>query len=199
MQLHKYTNNYSNSNQSRRISNLSSSFKKVTGVSGVVSNSDMRFSDGGCMGHLADASAICNQGGSVVHATVCSGRNNDPQNDFLPLTVDYRSRAYAFGRIPVGFNRRERHGGEEEILVARIIDRAIRPLFPKGYVSEVQVTVTAHASDGINDPSIAAVNAASMALMLSKQPWNGPIGCVKIGTAWIAITNCCGYDIDVGY
>jgi polyribonucleotide nucleotidyltransferase len=97
------------------------------------------------------------------------------------LTVDYRSRSYAFGRIPQLNTRRERHGTDDEILVARIIDRAVRPLFPKGYVNEVQITVTTHAADGIHDPTIAAVNAASLALMKSRQPWNGPIGCVRVG------------------
>ena len=145
------------------------------------SNSKLEFAPGNYLGHLADASAICSHGGSVLHATVCSARNADPTDDFLPLTVDYRSRAYAFGRIPQSVNRRERHGTDDEILVARVIDRAIRPLFPAGYVSDVQVTVTTHAADGIHDPTIAAVNAASCALLLSRQPWKGPIGCVRIG------------------
>ena len=67
-----------------------------------------------------------------MHATVCSNRNPSPTDDFLPLTVDYRSRAYAFGRIPLSANRRERHGADDEVLVARVIDRAVRPLFPPG-------------------------------------------------------------------
>lgn len=168
-------------NKGRAVSSLSPSFAKVLGKIGVVKSSRLTFAEGGGMGHLSEASSICSQGGSVVHATVNSAWNSDPKDNFLPLTVDYRSRAYAFGRIPLSINRRERHGSDEEILVARVIDRAIRPLFPSGYVNEVQVTVTAHAADGVNDPSIAAVNATSMALMLSRQPWNGPIGCVRIG------------------
>lgn len=130
----------------RELSNLPSSFERILGTTSSVANSELSFYDGGAMGHLAEASAVCSQGGSVVHATVCSARNSKPEDDFLPLTVDYRSRSYAFGRIPKSPNRRERHGSDEEILVARIIDRAIRPLFPKGYVNEVQVTVTAHAA-----------------------------------------------------
>jgi 3' exoribonuclease family, domain 1 len=125
---------------------VSPSFQKVLGASSAVPNSKLVFYDGGSMGHLAESSAVCSQGGSLVHATVCSARNTDPQDDSLPLSVDYRSRAYAFGRIPKSVNKRERHGTDEETLVARFVDRAIRPLFPKGYVNEVQVTVTAHAT-----------------------------------------------------
>lgn len=125
---------------------VSPSFQKVLGASSAVPNSKLVFYDGGSMGHLAEASAVCSQGGSLVHATVCSARNTNPEDDSLPLSVDYRSRAYAFGRIGTQSNRRERHGTDEEILVGRFVDRAIRPLFPKGYVNEVQVTVTAHAA-----------------------------------------------------
>jgi polyribonucleotide nucleotidyltransferase len=159
-----------------------SSFEAISGRHNEsVKQTTLSFYSKGVIGHLAEASAVCANGGSVVHATVCSARTASPTDDFLPLTVDYRSRAYAFGRMPQSNGRRERHGTDDEILVARIIDRAIRPLFPKGYVHEVQLTVTAHAADGINDPTIAAVNAASFTLMKSKQPWNGPIGCVRVG------------------
>ena len=130
----------------RSLSGIPPSFLTVLGASSAVPSSELVFHDGGAMGHLAEASAVCSQGGSVVHATVCSSRNSNPTDDFLPLTVDYRSRAYAFGKIPKSSNKRERHGSDEEILVARVIDRAIRPLFPKGYVNEVQLTVTAHAA-----------------------------------------------------
>ena len=122
------------------------SLEDVLGAKSVVPNSGLVFFDGGSMGHLAEASAVCFHGGSVVHATVCSARNANPEDDFLPLTVDYRSRLYASGRISTNPNRRERHGTDDETLVSRVIDRAIRPLFPKGYVNEVQVIVTAHAA-----------------------------------------------------
>lgn len=135
----------------------------------------------GIFGHLSESSVICNVGGSVVHAALNAARSNDPNEPFLPLTVDYRARQYAFGVIPGSRQRREAHGSSDEILVSRFIDRAVRPLFPKGYVNEVQLTVTNHAADGIHDPTVAAVNAASLALMHSKQPWQGPIGCVRIG------------------
>lgn len=135
----------------------------------------------GILGHLSESSIICKQGGSVLHAVVNSARSSEATEAFLPLTVDYRSRHYAYGKIPATSGRRERHGGDDEILVARCIDRAVRPLFPKGYVNEVQLLVTAHAADGVHDPTIAAVNAASFALLKSKQPWYGPIGCVRVG------------------
>ncbi|RYH20070.1 hypothetical protein EON65_24705 [archaeon] len=134
------------------------------------------------MGHLSESSVLGKAGNTMVHVALNSKTPDaEPKEDFLPLTVDYRSRSYAFGILPPLPKRRERHGDDEEILAARVIDRAIRPLFPKGYTDEVQLTVTAHAIDNINDPTILAVNAASAALYNSKQPWNGPIGCVRIG------------------
>lgn len=133
------------------------------------------------IGHLSESSILCKMGKSVVHAVVNSSYAAEPKDTQVPLTVDYRSRFYSFGTIPNSGARREKHGSENEILVARCIDRAIRPLFPKGYVNDIQITVTSHAADGIQDPTIMAVNAASYALMKSKQPWNGPIGCVRVG------------------
>jgi polyribonucleotide nucleotidyltransferase len=133
------------------------------------------------MGHLSESSVLAVAGGSVVHTSMNSARTEDPKEDFLPLTVDYRSRHYAFGKIPDNRMRKEKHGSDEEVLVSRFIDRAIRPLFPKGYVNELQVIATAHSVDGVHDPTVLAVNAASFALLSSKQPWNGPVGCVRVG------------------
>lgn len=126
-------------------------------------------------------SCVCTYGGSVVHVAVTSNSVKDPTEDFLPLTVDFRYRSSARGVFPTNQARRDKHGSDEEILVSRIIDRSIRPLFPKGYVDEVQVLGTTHSVDGVHDPVIAAVNAASFALMQSRLPWFGPIGCVRIG------------------
>jgi polyribonucleotide nucleotidyltransferase len=131
--------------------------------------------------HLADGSAVCVGGNTAVFAVISSKRNYDVTDSFLPLTVDYRSRQYAYGSIPSNSQKRERHGTDEEILVGRVIDRAIRPLFPKGYVNEVQVTVTPQGIDKTVDPIVLAVNATSCALLNSNQPWNGPIGCVRVG------------------
>jgi polyribonucleotide nucleotidyltransferase len=138
------------------------------------------------MGHLSESSVIAQAGGSVVHVAVnSSNKPNDElsaADDFLPLTVDYRARYSAFGRISDERRRKEKHGSEEEILVGRFVDRAVRALFPKqGYVQEVQILVTNHAADGVHDPTVLAVNAASLALLRSQQPWFGPIGCVRVG------------------
>lgn len=134
------------------------------------------------MGHLAESSILGRAGGSVVHVALASKEPDEtPKEDFLPLTVDYRARAYGFGIIPDVVRRREKHGDDDQVLVARFIDRAIRPLFPSGYVNEVQLTVTPHAVDPHHDPTVLALNAASLALMNSKHPWNGPIGCVRVG------------------
>jgi polyribonucleotide nucleotidyltransferase len=135
----------------------------------------------GIMGHLSESSVICKEGGTVVHAVLNSTVVSDPKEAFLPLTVDYRSRHYAFGKIPMlNSSRRERHGADDEVLVSRCIDRVVRPLFPKGYIDEVQILATCHAADGVHDPTIAAVNATSFALMQSRQPWFGPVGCVRV-------------------
>jgi polyribonucleotide nucleotidyltransferase len=134
------------------------------------------------MGHLSECSSVATAGDSIVHVSVNSAKPaEEPKEDFLPLTVDYRSRLYAFGKIPMTTNKKERHGGDDEILVSRFIDRAIRPLFPKGYTQEVQLIATAHSADGIHDPTVLSVNAASLALLCSSQPWNGPVGCVRVG------------------
>lgn len=135
----------SNSNNKRNVASSSlsndSSIHKMIGEStatAIIKDSSckaMIFSSAQEVGHLAEGRSILLQGDSLVHATVCSSRTDltSPELDahMLPMTVDYRSRQYAFGRIPDTILRRERHGGDEEILVARVIDRAIRPLFPK--------------------------------------------------------------------
>lgn len=133
------------------------------------------------MGHLSEASVSGLAGGSFVHVSVNSQPKDSPSDDFLPLTVDYRFRDSAYGLIPSTIKRRERNGSDEENLVARFIDRAIRPLFPSGYVNEVQVIATNHALDGVHDPTVMALNATSLALLASKQPWVGPVGCVRVG------------------
>ena len=149
-----------------------------------VHNTHLSFRVGSSFGHLAESSVLTSVGGTVVHATLCSTSEKGEENQamgMLPLTVDYRSRDYAFGRIPVTSSRREKNNSDEDILIARIIDRSVRPLFPKGHYDNIQIGVTNHATDGINDPIVAAVNAASCAILHSQQPWNGPIGCVRVG------------------
>lgn len=101
--------------------------------------------------------------------------------DFLPLTVEYEERHYAIGKIPGSFNRREGRPGEQATLNARIVDRQIRPLFPKGFRNEVQVIVTVLSADQENDPAPLAAIGASAALSLSNIPWEGPTACVRVG------------------
>ena len=113
--------------------------------------------------------------------TTCVGAaSNGTQQGFVPLTVDYRQKAAAAGRIPTNFLRRELGPSEKEILTARVIDRSLRPLFPKGYSSEVQVVANLLAIDGSNLPDVVALNAASASLAFSNIPWNGPIGNVQL-------------------
>lgn len=137
--------------------------------------------DTGVMGHLAKGSVFCTHGESVVHVAVCSKSPESSGGSFLPLTVDYKSRLSSLGKIPTTSNRRERHGTDEEILASRVIDRSVRPLFPKDFRDDTQITTTAHAVDGVHDPIVLGVNAASCALLKAGLPWSGPVGCVRVG------------------
>ncbi|CAH1972510.1 unnamed protein product [Acanthoscelides obtectus] len=103
------------------------------------------------------------------------------QANFLPLVVDYRQKLAAAGRIPTNFFRRELGPTEREILTSRLIDRSLRPLFPDGYNYETQIICNMLAVDGVHNPDVISINAASAALSLSDIPWNGPIGAVRVG------------------
>ena len=120
---------------------------------------------------------------TVVLVTVVGARNAKPGQDFFPLTVDYQERTYAAGKIPGGFFRREGRPSEKEILTCRLIDRPIRPLFPEGYNSEVQIVATVMSSNNEIDSDIPAMVGASAALALSGMPFNGPIGAARVGYA----------------
>jgi polyribonucleotide nucleotidyltransferase len=119
-------------------------------------------------------------GDTVVMATA-QASEAPIEADFLPLTVEFEERHYAVGKIPGSFMRREGRPGEKAILSARLTDRPIRPLFPKGFRHEVQIIITVLSSDQENTPDILGPIAASAALMISDIPWNGPIASVKIG------------------
>ena len=137
----------------------------------------------GLLGDLADSSIVARHGDTVVHAVVTT-QHLQTFSDFstVPLTIDYRDRSYAHGRIPTTPNRREKTNTDEEVLAARVIDRSVRPLFPKGSITEsLQVVVTCHALDSYHDPVALGINAVSAALLLSSIPWKGPIGCCRIG------------------
>ncbi len=129
----------------------------------------------------ADGSILVYYGDTVVLITVVSLKSVREGVDFLPLTVDYQEMTFAGGKIPGGFFKREGRPNEKEILTSRIIDRAIRPLFPKGYFSETQVVATLLSVDKENDPDVASMMAASAALEISDIPFKGPIAGVRVG------------------
>src|ERR1039457_1000000 len=135
----------------------------------------------GKLAKQAGGSAIVRFGENVVLAAATS--NPEPREgiDFFPLTVDYREYTYAGGRIPGGFIKREGRMSEREVLTSRQIDRPIRPLFPDGFRSETQVIAFVLSADPQNDPDVAGINGASVALSLSDIPFAGPIGAVRVG------------------
>ncbi|MDR7489744.1 MAG: polyribonucleotide nucleotidyltransferase, partial [Armatimonadota bacterium] len=135
----------------------------------------------GLLAQQADGSVVVRYGDSVVLVTATASRQPREGIDFLPLTCDYEERMYAAGKIPGGFFKREGRPGESAILSARLMDRPIRPLFPKGLRNDVQVIATVLSTDQANDPAILAVNGASAALMLSGLPFGGPVGAVRVG------------------
>ena len=120
-------------------------------------------------------------GGTVVLAAVVAGPDKNEIRDFFPLTVDYRERTYAAGKIPGGFFKREGRPSEKEILTSRLIDRPLRPLFPEDYLNEVQISVTVLSIDGENPTEIFAMIAASTALMISDIPFETALGAVRVG------------------
>lgn len=129
----------------------------------------------------ADGSIMVYYGDTVVLVTAVSLKSAREGVDFLPLTVDYQEMTFAAGKIPGGFFKREGRLNEREILISRIIDRALRPLFPKGYFFETQLVASVLSVDKENDPDVAAMIAASAALEISDIPFKGPIACVRLG------------------
>ncbi len=129
----------------------------------------------------ATAAVMASMGDTVVQVTVVGLRHSAPDRDFFPLTVDYQERTYAAGRIPGGFFKREGRPSEKEILTSRLIDRPIRPLFPKGFTNEVQIIATVMSLDPDIDPDIISMIGASAALSLSGMPFRGPLGAARVG------------------
>ncbi|KAL3872887.1 hypothetical protein ACJMK2_036068 [Sinanodonta woodiana] len=144
-----------------------------------VGDRQMKISSGQ-LARFADGGALVQYGDTSVLVTTVSKTSPSPSS-FLPLTVDYRQKAAAAGRIPTNFLRRELGASEKEILISRMIDRSIRPLFPPDYCFDTQVMCNLIAVDGENDPDVLCINAASAALSLSDIPWNGPVGAVRVG------------------
>jgi len=129
----------------------------------------------------ASGAVLASMGDTVVLATVVAQKEPAPGKDWFPLTVDYQERTYAAGHIPGGFFKREGRPSEKEILTSRLIDRPIRPLFPEGFVNEIQIIVTVKSVDPEIDPDIVAMIGASAALSLSGAPFLGPIGAARVG------------------
>ena len=129
----------------------------------------------------ANGSVVVKYGDSVVLATACSSKNEAKGLDYLPLTVNYTEKYYAAGKIPGGFIKREGRPRDREILVSRLIDRPIRPLFPKNFRNEIQVLATTISADQINPPDILAMNGASLALGISNIPLQKLVGAVRVG------------------
>ncbi|MXQ11862.1 polyribonucleotide nucleotidyltransferase [Microvirga makkahensis] len=135
----------------------------------------------GHMARQADGAVVATYGETTVLATVVSAKEPKAGIDFFPLTVNYQERAYAAGRIPGGYFKREGRPTEKETLVSRLIDRPIRPLFVEGYKNDTQVVVTVLSHDLENDPDVVAMVAASAALTLSGVPFMGPVGAARVG------------------
>ena len=129
----------------------------------------------------ATGSVVVTMGDTVVLTTVVGAKSPRPGADFFPLTVNYQEKTYAAGKIPGGFFRREGRPSEKETLTCRLIDRPIRPLFPKGFMNEVQVVCTVMSADKDQDPDIASMIGTSAALAISGIPFNGPLGAARVG------------------
>ncbi|MBE6329063.1 MAG: polyribonucleotide nucleotidyltransferase [Paludibacteraceae bacterium] len=134
----------------------------------------------GKLAKQADGSVVVRMGNTMLLATVCSAKDAVPGTDFMPLTVEYKEKFGAYGRYPGGFTKREGKASDYEILTARLIDRALRPLFPDDFHAETFVTVNMISADGIDQPDALAGLAASAALAVSDIPFNGPISEVRV-------------------
>ncbi len=128
----------------------------------------------------AAGSVVVQYGETVVLVTACMAKKAKEGQSFFPLTVEYQEKAYSAGRIPGGFFKREGKPSENDILIARLIDRPIRPLFPKGMFNDVQVMAIVLSSDGQNDPDVLALIGASCALTISDIPFNGPLAACRV-------------------
>lgn len=129
---------------------------------------------------FANGTGICQMGDTSMMVTaVTKDAPNNSNLNFMPLTVDFRRKYAAAGRIPTNFFRREIGVTEKEILASRLIDRSLRPLFPAGFNCETQLVCNMLAIDAVYPPDVPSINAASFALSVSDIPWNGPIGAVR--------------------
>ena len=148
-------------------------------VTGTIGHETLCISTG-LMAKQAGGAAVVRYGETIVLVTAV-GESKEKDLDFFPLTVDYREKAYAAGKFPGGYIKRESRPTTKEILTMRLIDRPVRPLFPKGYTAEVQVMAVVLSADDENDPDVLAMVGASAALSLSDLPFRGPTGSVRVG------------------
>jgi polyribonucleotide nucleotidyltransferase len=152
----------------------------VATVSVEVGGQEMTF-ETGRLAKQADGAVACRAGDTMILATAVGRREARPDSDFFPLTVDVEERMYAAGKIPGGFFKREGRASERATLTARMIDRPIRPLWPKGFRNEVHLVCTVLSADLITPHDVLCINGASAALMVSPLPFLGPVGAVRIG------------------
>ncbi|MEI7998030.1 MAG: polyribonucleotide nucleotidyltransferase [Candidatus Omnitrophota bacterium] len=136
--------------------------------------------ESGKLAKQANGAVTVTVGGTVVLATVCMSAKPREGLDFFPLSIEYQEKTYSAGKFPGGFFKREGRPSEREILVSRLIDRPVRPLFPEGFYNDVQVVVTVLSHDGQNDPDILSIIGASAALQVSDIPYDGPVGAVRV-------------------
>jgi len=136
--------------------------------------------ESGKIAKQASGAVMVRQGDTMVLVTAVAARKGREGIDFFPLTVDYQEKTYAAGKIPGGFFKREGRLSDRETLASRLIDRPLRPLFPKGFTCETQIIATVMSSDNVNDPAILALTGASAALMISDIPFNGPVAAVRV-------------------
>ena len=134
----------------------------------------------GKLAKQADGAVMLRMGNTMMLATVCAAKDAVPGTDFMPLQVEYKEKFSAFGRFPGGFTRREGRASDYEILTCRLVDRALRPLFPDNYHAEVYVNIILFSADGVDIPDALAGLAASSALAVSDIPFNGPISEVRV-------------------
>ena len=134
----------------------------------------------GKLAKLADGAVTVRCGETILMVSAVSATKVKEGQDFFPLTVDYREKAAAVGKIPGGYFKREGRPSEKEILTCRMTDRPLRPLFPKGYLYDTQIISILLSADGVNEPDILLINGASAALMVSDIPFAGPVGAVRV-------------------
>src|SRR6516165_8797039 len=159
---------------------MSTTTGRYAAVSVEVGGSELHF-ETGKLAKQADGAVVVRSGDTMILATAVGRTDTRPDADFFPLTVDVEERMYAAGKIPGGFFKREGRATERATLTARMIDRPIRPLWPKGFRNEVQVICTVLSADLVTAHDILCINGASAALMLSPLPFFGPVGAVRIG------------------